>query len=129
MMAIVAALLVCSMPMPLAEGEAPEDRRIAMARVPLPAEMIESMQGPAPVSNFPFVEGERGQKEWVIASPRADENGAHQIIRLTRREDFLSPYVARLGNGVQDENGQFDFTLTGEGVCRFDSSTQSEPAQ
>jgi hypothetical protein len=126
---LLTTLLVCSMPMPLAEGEAPADRRIAMARIPLPPEMVESMQGPAPVSEFPFTEPERGQNEWVIASPQADEQGVREIIRIIPRQDFLSPYAARLGNSVQDENGDFDFTLVAEGVCRFDDSVQGGIAQ
>jgi hypothetical protein len=121
---LLTTLLVCSMPMPLADGEAPEERRIAMARIPLPAEIAESMQGPPPVSNFPFTEAERGQNEWVIASPEEDEHGARQIIRITRREYFLSPFSARLGSSVRDEHGDFDFTFVAEGVCRFDGPAQ-----
>ena len=124
---LLSTVLACSMPMPLAEGEAPEDRRIAVANVPLPAAMDQSLRGPVPESSFRFVGESDIRREWIIAGQNLSTDGSRQMLRVTPREDFLSPYSVRLGSAVETEDGVYRFTLIAEGVCRL--SADSGPTQ
>ena len=127
---LIAALgLFCAMPMPLAPGERPEDRRIAVVQTPLPEEMLSSLQGPAPVSSFRFVGEPDVRNEWIIAHPGSME--MLKMIRLTPSQKvFRDPFNVRFGVATKQADGAYQFVEQANGGCRIkDLAAQPEPSK
>ena len=124
-------LLVCAVPMPLKEGQDPKDRDIAMIRAPLPDAMLQSLQGPVPLSTQRFM-GESGDRhEWIVANPPGP-SGATKMLRLTPAAGLpYYPYKARFGDAKLAADGAWEFSFTAEGGCRIEPPKEQvgKPAQ
>jgi hypothetical protein len=95
---------------------------IPVIKVPLPAEMAESLSAKQPpLSRHRFV-GEGGAaREWVIGNARDATATSVQLLRVSLSDAVLppSPYSARFGTAIRTDDGSYRFEEKMTGYCKL----------
>lgn len=113
-------LLQCFFNRPADGSVAPGD--VPVIKVPLPAEMAESLSAKQPpLSRYSFA-GENGPaREWVIGNSSDATAASVQLLRVSLSDAplFPSPYSAQFGTAIRTGDGGYRFENKMAGYCKL----------
>lgn len=117
-----AMLLQCFFNRPADGSVASNDTPVI--KVALPAEMARSMSAKQPpTGRFSFTGESEPAREWIVAGDSAAESV--QLLRVALSDALLSPspYSARFGIAIRNDDGSYRFENRMAGYCKLIPST------